>query len=261
MLGRVTQKTWSMLVYLFLFAPILAVTLMSFNASRFSKYPPTGYTLDWYVDAFEDPAIVQAILTSAFIAIVAASLATIIGTLAAVAISRYSFRLHEFFRATFMAPLIIPEVVIAVALLALSANLNLQGGLPIVIAGHVLIGLPFVLTVVSARLHGLGVDVEEAAMDLGANEVQTFFKVTLPLAMPGVIAGLVLAFTISFDNFLVTYMTAGSGTVTIPIKIYSMLRFEVSPKIHAASTIVIALTVALMLLYQFFSRESEEKTH
>jgi len=250
----VVQKVWTTLVYIFLFAPIAMVVVMSLNQSRFSTYPVTSWSLKWYAEAFDDPEIMQAIGTSTLIAIQSSLIATVLGTLAAIALVRYSFRFRKILRALFMSPLIIPEVVISVALLALSTTLTLKGGLLVIIGGHALLGFPFVVTVVSARLHGFDATLEEAAQDLGANEPMTFFKVTLPLALPGIVAGMVLAFTVSFDNFLVTYMNAGSGVVTIPLKIYSMIRFEFSPKLHAASTLIIAITVGMLLIYHLMTR-------
>ncbi len=255
------QKLWTSAVYIFLFAPIVMVVVMSLNQSKFSRYPVPGWSLKWYAEAFADPSIIEAIGTSALIATVSALIASILGTLAAIALVRYSFKFRKFLRATFMSPLIIPEVVIAVALLALSSSLNLKGGLLVIIGGHTLLGLPFVITVVSARLASFDAALEEAAQDLGATESETFFKVTLPLALPGVIAGMVLAFTVSFDNFLVTYMNAGSGVVTIPLKIFSMIRFEFSPKLHAASSLIIAITIGLLVIYHLLTRTKSNQAH
>jgi len=250
------QKLWTTIVYVFLFAPIVMVVVMSLNRSKFSIYPISSWTLKWYVEAFDDPTIMQAIGTSALIAMISALIATVLGTQAAIALVRYSFRFRKFLRAIFMTPLIIPEVVISVALLALSTTLHLKGGLLVIIGGHALLGLPFVITVVSARLVSFDTTLEEAAQDLGATETETFLKVTLPLALPGVIAGMVLAFTVSFDNFLVTYMNAGSDIVTIPLKIFSMIRFEFSPKLHAASSLIIAITIILLVIYYLLTKKN-----
>ena len=252
------QKTWTAAVYVFLFAPIVMVVAMSLNQSKFSRYPIPGWTLKWYREAFEDPTIMEAIGTSALIATISAFIATVLGTLAAVALVRYFFKLRKVLRALFMSPLIIPEVVIAVALLALSTTFSLKGGLLVIIGGHALLGLPFVITVVSARLASYDATLEEAAQDLGATEAVTFFKITLPLAAPGVIAGMVLAFTISFDNFLVTYMNAGSDVVTIPLKIFSMIRFEFSPKLHAASSLIIVITIVLLLVFHLLTMKKND---
>ncbi|SME98038.1 spermidine/putrescine transport system permease protein [Tistlia consotensis] len=249
------QRAWTLLVYLFLFAPIVMVVIMSVNRSRYSVFPVPGWSLDWYRQALSDPSIVEALRTSAVVAVIASVLATSIGTLAAVALVRLRFRLRKVAHAAFMSPLIIPEIIIAIALLTLSTTLDFRGGYPIVVAGHVLMGLPFVITVVSARLYGFDQSLEEAARDLGADEVRTFLRVTLPLVLPGVVGGLLLAFTVSFDNFLVTFMVAGSEIVTMPLKIYSMLRFEFSPKIHAASTVIIFITISLLFVYRALTRK------
>ena len=254
MISNPVQKIWTAIVYIFLFTPIVMVIVMSLNQSKFSIYPISKWSLKWYVEVFNDPTIMQAIGTSAFIATISALLSTVLGTLAAVALVRYSFRFRKLLRGVFMSPLIIPEVVIAVALLALSTSLQLKGGLLVIIGGHTLLGLPFVITVVSARLASFDITLEEAAQDLGASETQTFFKVTLPLALPGVIAGMVLAFTVSFDNFLVTYMNADSSIVTIPLKIFSLIRFEFSPKLHAASSLIIMITIGLLVVYHLLTR-------
>jgi len=146
--------------------------------------------------------------------------------------------------------MIIPEIITGIALLSFATILKLQGGYLLILIGHILICLPFVLTVVSARLHGFDRSLEEAAMDLGASEMKTFRKITLPLIMPGVIGGALLAFTVSFDNFLITYMLAGPGMTTIPIQIYSMVRFEITPKIHAVSTFIILVSMTLIIINQ-----------
>lgn len=244
------QKLLTIAVYIFLFLPIIMVVVMSFNASRYSVFPAPSWTLDWYRQAFEDERIVEALRTSALIALVSSVLATAIGTCTSIALARFRFRARNAVRATFMAPLVFPEMILAVTLLVLSSSLNLQGGFWIVVGGHVLVGLPFVITVVSARLIGFDHSLEEVAMDLGANEWRTFLRVTLPLAMPGVVGGALLAFTVSFDNFIITYLVAGSDVITIPIKIYSMIRTEFSPKLHAFSTFILILTLCLLTIYR-----------
>lgn len=256
MSGRgMVLKGWTALVYLFLFAPIFAVVLMSFSTAKYSVFPVRGWTTDWYAKAFADEKIIAALQTSVLISVISALLATLIGTLAAMGFVRNSFRSREFLRAFFLAPLIIPEIITGIALLSFATLLSVRGGITLVVIGHVLIGLPFVLTVVSARLYGFDRSLEEAAMDLGADEVTTFRRVTLPLLMPGIAGGVLLAFTVSFDNFLITYLLAGSDVMTIPVHIYSMIRFEFTPKIHAISTFIVFVSVSLILLSQALIRE------
>ena len=131
----------------------------------------------------------------------------------------------------------------------------MEGGILLIVVAHILIGLPFVLTIVSARLYGFDRSLEEAAMDLGANEVTTFRRITLPLILPGIIGGALLAFTVSFDNFMITYLLAGPGVTTIPIQIYSMVRFEITPKIHAVSTFIVLISMSLILIYAWVNRK------
>lgn len=258
-IGRLTLRVWTALVYLFLFSPIFMVVLMSFSAAKYSTFPIRSWTPKWYHEAFGDQKIIDALQTSVSIAVISSLIATFIGTLAALALVRYRFRLREFTRAYFLSPIIIPEIITGIALLSFATLLSLKSGVMLVVLGHVLFGLPFVVTVVSARLVGFDRSLEEAAMDLGADELRTFLFVTLPLLMPGILGGLMLAFTVSFDNFLITYLLAGSDVMTIPVHIYSMIRFEFTPKIHAISTVIIFVSVSLILVSQFLARPRGEK--
>ena len=238
---------WAVLVYLFLFSPIVMVVVMSFNTAKYSVFPIRAWTVDWYGRAFSDEKILDALVTSVTIAVIASPLATLIGTLGAMALVRYRFKLREFTRAYFLSPLLVPEIITGIALLSMATLLSVRSGVMLVIIGHVLFGLPFVVTVVSARLYGFDRALEEAAMDLGADETTTFRRVTLPLMTPAILGGLLLSFTVSFDNFLITYMLAGSEVMTIPVYIYSMIRFEFSPKIHAISTVIVFASIVLVL--------------
>jgi spermidine/putrescine transport system permease protein len=255
--GRWALRVWVALVYLFLFSPIFMVVLMSFSSAKYSTFPIRAWTPKWYAAAFGDQKIVDALETSVVIAVASALLATVIGTLAALALVRYRFRLREFARAYFLSPIIIPEIITGIALLSFATLLSVKSGVLLVVIGHVLFGLPFVVTVVSARLVGFDRSLEEAAMDLGADELRTFWRVTLPLLMPGILGGLLLAFTVSFDNFLITYLLAGSDVMTIPVHIYSMIRFEFTPKIHAISTVIIFVSIVLVLASQALARQRD----
>ncbi len=256
MFGRtMLLKIWAGLVYTFLFLPILAVIIMSFSTSKYSTFPIKALTWKWYGQAFGDDKIVSALQTSVLIAIAATVVATTIGTLAALGFVRHRFRGRDGLHALFLSPLIVPEIITGIALLSFATLLSVQGGLVLVIIGHVLIGLPFVVTIVSARLYGFDRALEEAAMDLGANEFVTFRRITLPLIVPGILGGALLAFTVSFDNFLITFLLAGSEVTTIPVQIYSMVRFEFTPKIHAISTVIVFVSISLILLSQMFKRK------
>lgn len=252
-------RIWMGLVYVFLFAPILMVVVMSVSTSKYSTFPIRGWTTKWYGEAFGDPKIIDALQVSVIVAVVSAIIATIVGTMGSIALVRYRFRLRELTRAYFMSPIIVPEIITGIALLSFATLLSLQSGMYLVILGHVLIGLPFVVTVVSARLYGFDRTLEEAAQDLGADEMTTFRRVTLPLLAPGILGGLLLAFTISFDNFMITYMLSGSEVMTIPVHIYSMIRLEFTPKIHAISTVIIGISIVLVLVTQKFTNGGAPK--
>jgi spermidine/putrescine transport system permease protein len=245
---EVLLKIWVVLVYVFLFSPILTVIVMSFFTSKYSTFPLGDLTLKWYKLAVADQNILAAIKNSLLISLVATTGASAIGTLAAMGFVRNTFRAKEILNAFFLSPMIIPEIITGIALLSFATILKLQGGYLLIVIGHILICLPFVMTVVSARLHGFDRSLEEAAMDLGASEMVTFRRITLPLIMPGILGGALLAFTVSFDNFLITYMLAGPGVTTIPIQIYSMVRFEITPKIHAFSTFIVLVSMSLIIV-------------
>ena len=248
-------KAWVLFVYVFLFSPILTVVFMSFVSSKYSTFPLGGMTFKWYKMAAVDQNILSAFKTSLMISITATIFATCIGMLAAIGIVRGRFRGKEILNATFLSPMIIPEIITGIALLSFATILHIEGGILLIVVAHILIGLPFVLTIVSARLYGFDRSLEEAAMDLGANEVTTFRRITLPLILPGIIGGALLAFTVSFDNFMITYLLAGPGVTTIPIQIYSMVRFEITPKIHAVSTLIVLISMSLIFIYGRVNRK------
>ena len=228
---------------------------MSFVSSKYSTFPLGGMTFKWYKMASADQNILSAFKTSLMISITATIFATCIGMLAALGIVRGRFRGKEILNATFLSPMIIPEIITGIALLSFATILHIEGGIVLIVIAHILIGLPFVLTIVSARLYGFDRSLEEAAMDLGANEMITFRRVTLPLILPGIIGGALLAFTVSFDNFMITYLLAGPGVTTIPIQIYSMVRFEITPKIHAVSTFIVLISMSLVFIYGMVNRK------
>jgi spermidine/putrescine transport system permease protein len=237
---------YALLAYVYLYLPIFFLVLFSFNTSRLSVYW-TGFTLNWYRDLFADKAIWDATRNTLVVAITSTVLSTIIGTAAALALHRYSFRGKGFSEATLYIPIVIPEVVMGISLLAFFAQSGIDLGLQTIIIAHIAFSIPFVTLNVRARLQGMDRAVEEAAMDLGANEWVTFRRVTLPLIMPGVLSGALLAFTLSLDDYIITLFTAGPGSTTLPLRVFSMLRQAVTPKVNALSALWI-LTVFVVLL-------------
>ena len=233
------------LVYLFLYAPIAVLVFFSFNSSR-STQVWTGFSTQWYGELLRDETILSAFKNSLIVGVSATVISTAIGTLAALAMAWHNFRGKKAADSTIYAATVMPEIVVGVSLLAFFVTVQMQLGLITIIIAHVAFCISFVTIVVRARLSGMDRSVEEAAQDLGANPVTTFFRVTLPLILPGVMAGALLAFTLSFDDFVITFFVSGTGSSTLPLKIYSMIKFGVSPVINALSTVVLLATMVLI---------------
>lgn len=235
-------------VYLFMFLPIVAVVVLSFNPQQFGGFPMEGVSLRWYRELAENQAIRSALSTSLWLGVQTAIISSIIGVLASLALMRFHFRGKQWISTLLVSPILIPEVVLGVALLLFLRWLSVPRSYALLLLGHVMITLPFVVLVVQARLAGLRRDYEEAARSLGANPVQTFFSVTLPLIMPAVLAGMVFAFTISFDDITATLFWKSAGTETVPTQIFSMLRNSISPEINALGSLMIVITISLPLI-------------
>jgi len=240
---------FSVLIYAFLYAPILILMLFSFNSSR-STQSWTGFSTEWYIALLQDETIHDAFFNSMKVGVTATLIATVIGTLTALALTRHDFRGKLAADTTIYAATVMPEIVVGVSLLvffvATLIPLGIELGIVTIVIAHVAFTISFVTIVVRARLAGMDESLEEAAQDLGANPVTTFVRVTLPLILPGVMAGALLAFTLSFDDFVITFFVSGVGSSTLPLKIYSMIKFGVSPVINALSTVVLVATIALI---------------
>ncbi|HAM81694.1 ABC transporter permease [Ornithinibacillus bavariensis] len=248
--------SFSLLVFLFFYIPILFVIIFSFNDSKLGTVW-TGFTLEWYGSLFKNSQLIGATLSSLYIAVITTIIATILGTLAALALHRYTFIGKKSVEFLFYIPVVIPDIVVAVALLAIYGLLNMSLGLNTAIPGHVAITISYVMLVVLARLSSFDSSLEEAAKDLGANEWQTFWRVTFPLIFPGIMAGALLAFTISLDEFVISFFTLGPGSNTLPVLVYSMVRLGVSPEVNALSTIIILLMVIVVVVVGLRMRKGE----
>ncbi|MBP5858287.1 ABC transporter permease [Marivibrio halodurans] len=238
----------TILVYLFMFAPVAVVVLLSFNSSQFGSFPMEGVSFRWFVELWNNDAIVRAFQTSLVLGALTSVISTTLGVLGSLAMVRYSFPGKNLIATALIAPILVPEVVLAVALLLFLGALGQPKSFVLLLAGHVIFTLPFVVLVVQARLVGVRREYEEAAMSLGAGPVQTFFQVTLPLILPAVLAGGLFAFTISFDDITGTLFWKPGGVETVPTQIFAMLRNSISPEINALGTVMIVMTVALPLL-------------
>ena len=273
----------TILVLFFLYAPIVILILFSFNASRISplftgvitKFGPyqlvQGNVLQspcgpfhWFCDLSKNTEVLSAARNTLIVAFTSTIVSTVIGTMAALALQRYVFRLRTFSQISLYIPIVIPEVVMGVTILVmfsqlfsyLNSSLHLVGdaqlalGLWTVILAHISFMIPFVTLVVQARLQGLDKSYEEAAMDLGANEWITFQRVTFPMILPGVLAGALLAFTLSIDDFIITFFTNGPGSATLPIYVFGLLRRVITPQLNALSTVWILIVLLVVFLTQ-----------
>ena len=233
------------LVYLFLHLPILVLTVFSFNDSKFSV-EWQGFTLRWYRRLLERPDILEGLKASLVVGLAATVISTVLGTLLALALGRYRFRGRRVLEGFLYLPVVTPEIVVGISLLILFALLQLPLGLTTITIAHVAFCISFVVIVVLARLKGMDRNLEEAALVLGADELTTFRRVTLPQLWPGIFAGALLAFTMSFDDFVITSFVSGSGSSTLPIVVYGMVRRTIEPSINAISTIILLVTAVLI---------------
>ena len=266
----------TILVYLFMYIPIVVLIVFSFNSSKTNvvfegvvNKGPCG-PFYWYCQLFQNRDVLNATRNTLIIAFTSTIVATIVGTMAALALQRYNFRGRDFSETTMYFPIVTPEIVMGIGILvmfsatfgwinsalSLAGDQRLSMGLGTVIVSHIAFSVPFVILTVRARLHGFDNRVEEAAMDLGANEWTTFRRVTFPLIAPGVLAGAMLAFTLSLDDFIITFFTTGPGATTLPIYVYGLLRRIVTPEVNALSTIWIFVVLVAVAISQWFqSRE------
>jgi spermidine/putrescine transport system permease protein len=240
----------ALLVYAFIYAPIVIVIMYSFNDSRLAVRW-TGFTLKWYQQLMENEELLHALQNSLVVASVAVAAAAIMGTLAAVGLARMHFKGSGFYRGMTMLPVIVPEIAMAVSALTLFVALGVRLSLGTIIVSHIVFCVAYIMLVVMGRLQGLDPRLEEAAQDLGAPPAVAFIKVTLPLLWPGILSGSLLAFVLSLDDFVITQFTAGVGDTTLPLWIYSSVKFGVSPEINALSTIMITITAGTLLLAEF----------
>ena len=242
-------------VYLFLHLPILVLMVFSFNDSKFSV-DWQGFTLNWYHRLLERPDIMRGLKASMIVGVASTVISAVLGTLIALALARHRFRGRTLFEGFLYVPIVTPEIVVGISLLILFALFQVPLGLTTITIAHVAFSISFVVVVVLARLEGMDGTLEEAAMILGADEITTFWKVTVPQLWPGIISGALLAFTMSFDDFVITSFVSGSGSSTLPIVVYGMVRRNVEPSINAISTIILVVTTALIYFADRLARES-----
>jgi spermidine/putrescine transport system permease protein len=265
-IGELTLSGYGIGGYLFLYLPILILVFFSFNDSR-STAQWVGFSMRWYGELANDSQTILALWNSLFVALVSTAISTVIGTLAAMAMERYSFRGQLLMDAVLYLPVVIPDIAMAIMLL-LFFNVSgigfepwrvsffgVQLAVPYsVIIGHVAFNISFVAIVVRARLAQMDRTLEEAANDLYANAWNTFWRITFPMMLPGIVGGALLAFTLSLDDFIITFFTSGAGFNTLPVRVFGMIKKGVTPKINAVSTLMLIFSL-LLISVSLFSRK------
>ncbi|MDM8527604.1 ABC transporter permease [Anaerolineales bacterium HSG24] len=255
--------------FLFLYIPIVVLVLFSFNDSRLGARW-SGFTIKWYIEMFNSEAVLTAFWNSIMVAVLSTIIATILGTMTAIAMERFRFPFRRTYDGILYLPVIIPDIVMGISLLAFFALLlstvnsifGLEGnaawrpGLTTVIIAHVAFNISFVAIVVRTSLKDFDKSLEEAAQDLGADEWITFRRITLPLIMPGILGGALLAFTLSLDDFVITFFTTGPGGTTLPIEVFGRIRRSISPEINAISTVMLIMSMMLIVISQFIQRRN-----
>lgn len=247
-------------LYLFLYAPIVVVVIYSFNAARFGA-GWTGFTTKWYATLFENSLALSAAKNTLLLAVFSTLISTVLGTMLGYGLNRCEFPGKKFFARMLYVPVFIPDIVMAVAFLLFYAMMRswlglFELGMTTMVLAHVTFQIPFVAIVVRSRLVGLDPALEEAARDLGADGWQTFWQITFPLILPGIIAAMMLAFTLSLDDFVVSFFTSGPGSTTLPILIYASVKRGVTPDINALSTLLIAASMVGTIAMAFLQRRA-----
>lgn len=245
------------IILCYLIFPVFVVVPVSFSSAKYLQFPPPGWSLQWYQNYLERPGWVPATFVSIRVAVITTILATTLGTAASLALVRGRFPGKSAINSFIVSPLVVPGIIVAIGIYFFYAQVKLVGN-PLGLAlAHTALALPFVVTNVTATLHGFDERLEYAAMNLGANRWQTFWRVTLPIIRPGVFAGALFAFITSFDELIVALFVSGTGAVTLPRKMWDSLRQEIDPTIAAVSTVLIAISVILLFTVEMLRQRSE----
>ena len=239
------------LVFLFLFLPIFVIILFSFNKSKMNIIFE-GFTLEWYKTLFFNKSLLNALLNTLLVSLSSTLISTVIGTISAYALKKYNFPFKKIINELLYIPIVIPEIVLGISLLCIYTFLKLELGLFTLILAHVSFSIPFVIISVRSVLDRMESNIEEASSDLGASKLKTFFYITIPTLMPGILSGANLALTLSLDDVVISYFTAGPSSTTLPLYIYSMIKTGVTPSINALITIMLLVIFIILTLSTLF---------
>jgi putative spermidine/putrescine transport system permease protein len=252
---KIVLLGFTALVAAFLLLPVVFIVLLSFGSSRWLAFPPPGWTLKWYQELFADPSWIEAALTSARIATMTAILAVAIGLLASFALVRGEFRGREILRGLLLTPMVLPVVVFAIAIYAFFLRLGLGGTTIGFVVAHTVLALPFAIIPIATALEGFDKSIEDAAIVCGASPLQAKLRITLPSIRIGIFSAAIFSFLASWDEVVVAIFMASPTLQTLPVKIWGSLRSDLTPVIAAASSLLVALTLALMIVTALLRRK------
>ena len=250
--NKFLDNTCLWLVFIFLFLPILVLVVFSFNTSRLNIIFE-GFTLKWYRELFNNPMLVEALFNTLMVASISTCISTVIGTISSYALKRFDFTGKKFINELLYIPVVMPEIVLGISLLCIYAFLKMELGMFTLILSHIAFSIPYVIVNVNSVMDTMNPNLEEAASDLGASRIKTFFKVVLPTLLPGILSGAQLAFTLSLDDVVVSYFTAGPESNTLPLQVFSMIKTGVTPDVNAMITIMLGIIFFILFISMCFN--------
>lgn len=240
------------MVFIFLFLPILVLIVFSFNTSRLNIVFE-GFTLRWYKELFNNSMLLEALFNTLMVAVISTVISTVIGTISSYALKRFDFPGKKFINELLYIPVVMPEIVLGISLLCIYAFLKMELGMFTLILSHIAFSIPYVIVNVNSVMDTMNPNLEEAASDLGASKVKTFFKVVLPTLLPGILSGAQLALTLSLDDVVVSYFTAGPESNTLPLQVFSMIKTGVTPDVNAMITIMLLIIFFILFISMCFN--------
>lgn len=258
MIKTAAKKFYVFLIFLFLYAPIVTLIVLSFNASK-TRAKWGGFTTRWYVSLFQNDAIMSALLNTLTIALIASLTATVIGTIACIAIMNMKKKSRTIWMGITNIPMLNADIVTGISLMLLFLSLGLKFGYGTILLSHITFCIPYVILSVMPRMKQFNTSTYEAALDLGAGPVYSFFKVVLPDILPGVLSGFLMAFTMSLDDFIITHFTKGAGVDTLSTKIYTEVKKGIKPEMYALSTLIFVTVLILLLLINKAPADKKQK--
>jgi spermidine/putrescine transport system permease protein len=256
--GGLLIRFTALLVFIFLYLPIAVIVVMSFYPDTYMTFPLPGVSLRWYTTFFQDHLLLRSMLNSLGLGLAAASISALIGTPCAMGLVRFDFPGKKLLNTFVLAPMIIPQIIIGISLLIMLNTINIPRGYLYLLIGHVVLTLPYIVVTVSSQLYGFPKELEEAALSLGANPLQTFFEITLPLIAPSIFAGMLFAFTVSFQEFVATQAWATPSTSTLPIRIFGRIRDALTPEINVVGVMMVLLALFVAGSVQLVTRRNKE---